>query len=141
MEEGYGFRSIIFFTDLNRFESIRGLNGTSCPGAEEAPQPCSGCCGRKEGNVMKLSFAAIFFLAAYYVGGFAQQATPDLVVTSRMVVLDVAVTYAQGKPVLDLRKDDFRVYEDNVPQSILNLEPPSVHMVPVPPQTVGHLPC
>jgi hypothetical protein len=90
---------------------------------------------------MKLSFAAIFFLAAYCVGGFAQQATPDLVVTSRMVVLDVAVTDALGKPVLDLSKDDFRVYEDNVPQSILNLEPPSVHMVPVPPQTVGHLPC
>lgn len=56
--------------------------------------------------------------------------TETLHVQSQLVLLDVTVTDAHGKPVLDLRPDEFRITEDNVPQNLASFEPPSAHMLP-----------
>jgi len=51
-------------------------------------------------------------------------------VQSRLVVLDVVVTDAQGKPVSGLTRSDFTVFEDKQPQSIKFFEQPTVHELP-----------
>jgi VWFA-related protein len=51
-------------------------------------------------------------------------------VDSQIVLLDVSVTDAAGKPVLDLRPDEFRITEQNMPQAIASFEPPSAHAMP-----------
>ncbi|HEY0308753.1 MAG TPA: VWA domain-containing protein [Acidobacteriaceae bacterium] len=51
-------------------------------------------------------------------------------VQSRLVVLDVVVTDAQGKPVSGLTSSDFKVFEDKQPQSIKFFEQPTVHELP-----------
>jgi VWFA-related protein len=43
-------------------------------------------------------------------------------VTSRIVVLDVVVTDKQGKPVDNLDRDAFEIFEDKVPQTIRSFE-------------------
>jgi VWFA-related protein len=58
------------------------------------------------------------------------QSTATIRVDSRIVLLDVAVTDKMGNPVLDLRRDEFRVYEKDVPQALQGFEPPSVHQMP-----------
>jgi VWFA-related protein len=56
--------------------------------------------------------------------------TQTLHVTTQLVVLDVVVTAKDSALRTDLRKDDFHVTEDGVPQKILYFEPPSAHHVP-----------
>ncbi len=56
--------------------------------------------------------------------------TATLVVNTRLVVLDVVVTDRNGKPVEDLKRDDFTVFEDGKPQRIASFEPPSSHVLP-----------
>jgi VWFA-related protein len=51
-----------------------------------------------------------------------QQGGYTLQVNARMVVLDVVVTDAKGQVVNGLTKDDFSVYEDKVPQSVVSLD-------------------
>ena len=51
-------------------------------------------------------------------------------VQSNLVVLDVSVTDAKGQPVTDLRKDEFRVFEQKAPQTISSFEPPAAHDLP-----------
>jgi VWFA-related protein len=48
----------------------------------------------------------------------------------RLVVLDVVVTDAAGKPVDGLTASDFQVFEDGNLQRIRSLEPPSAHALP-----------
>jgi len=55
---------------------------------------------------------------------------PALSVTVRLVVLDVVVTDAAGKPVDGLTAGDFQVFEDGKLQRIRSLEPPSTHTLP-----------
>lgn len=57
--------------------------------------------------------------------------TSTIQIESRIVLLDVAVTDKKGNPVLDLRPDEFRVYEKNVQQTVRSFEPPSAHAMPV----------
>jgi len=45
-------------------------------------------------------------------------------------VLDVVVTDHSGRVRDNLTKDDFHIAENGVPQTILNFEPPSAHVVP-----------
>jgi len=49
---------------------------------------------------------------------------------TRIVLLDVVVVDKKGKPVGNLKKEDFTVYEDKQPQTILTFEPPSAHIMP-----------
>jgi len=51
-------------------------------------------------------------------------------VDSNIVLLDVTVTDASGKPVTDLRQDEFRITERKAPQTIASFEPPSAHDLP-----------
>jgi VWFA-related protein len=62
--------------------------------------------------------------------GDAQPRPPAITVNSRLVVLDVVVTDAAGKPVDGLTAKDFQVYEDGKLQRIRSLEPPSAHRLP-----------
>ena len=55
-----------------------------------------------------------------------------ITVTKQVVVLDVVVTDKHGvlQHRLDLTKDDFKIYENNVPQTILSFDPPAKHAMP-----------
>jgi VWFA-related protein len=54
-------------------------------------------------------------------------------VKTRIVVLDIVVTDKKGNVVTGLKQDDFKVYEDKQPQTILSFEPPSAHVMPASP--------
>jgi len=56
--------------------------------------------------------------------------TATLKVDSRLVVLDVSITDNKGNPVLDLRKDEVRVYEGDQLQTVRTFEPPQTHAMP-----------
>jgi len=43
-------------------------------------------------------------------------------VSSQLVTLDVVVNDKHGQPVRGLKRGDFTIYEDNIPQSILSFE-------------------
>lgn len=74
--------------------------------------------------------------------GSLQQATPQsgqagppagtytLQVNAQAVVLDVVVTDKKGKPVTNLGKDDFQIYEDKVPQTVRSFDAPVTHPEP-----------
>jgi len=53
-----------------------------------------------------------------------------LQVESQIVLLDVSVTDANGKPVTDLRPDEFRITEQGLPQTIASFAPPTAHAMP-----------
>ncbi len=56
--------------------------------------------------------------------------TATITVNARLVVLDVNVTDASGKPVQGLTRDDFQVVEDSKLQNIRSFEVPSAHALP-----------
>lgn len=56
--------------------------------------------------------------------------TSTLTVRARLVVLDLVVMDKDGKPVEDLTRDDFTVYEDGKAQRVVSFEPPSAHTLP-----------
>jgi len=58
---------------------------------------------------------------------------PGFVVRSQtnVVLVDVRVTDRGGKPVTDLKQDDFRVYEDGVPQAITSFSLEDIERVTV----------
>ncbi|HTY63858.1 MAG TPA: VWA domain-containing protein [Acidobacteriota bacterium] len=60
----------------------------------------------------------------------AQQKVPVFTVQTSMVVVDVTVRDAKGKLVDGLKREDFKVYEDNVPQSIVTFSAESVAIGP-----------
>ncbi len=79
------------------------------------------------------SFAGRGLVLAILAGAlFARGQAPSspaatIQVDSRIVLLDISVTDANGKPVTDLRQDEFRITERKVPQTIASFEPPSAH--------------
>ncbi len=78
-----------------------------------------------------LSLAAILSIPA--IPGGAQQTptvqtsqqpgTYSLQVNSQIVVLDVVVDNKKGEPVSNLTRDDFKIYENKIPQTTLSFEP------------------
>jgi VWFA-related protein len=84
--------------------------------------------------IMNLLRAWCLLVAALAAGGvFAQsspqggstpaQATdPKIKVETRVVLVDVVVTGVRGDPILNLKKDDFRIAEDATPQIISSFE-------------------
>jgi VWFA-related protein len=55
---------------------------------------------------------------------------PVFSVESAMVLVDVTVRDGKGKPLGDLARDDFKIYEDNVPQSIVTFSAENVAIGP-----------
>lgn len=89
---------------------------------------------------------SLLFLGAFALGqqadSAAQSSTPLLTIHSRTVVIDAVVNDNSGKPTRGLTREDFRVFENGVPQKIDFFEshfgampgttPPAV---PLPPNT------
>src|SRR3990172_7571043 len=86
----------------------------------------------------------LFLLGAVFLGGawaLAQQAPPPelpatvLRVTTRLVLVDVVVTDKDGKPVRDLTRHDFQIFEDGKPQRLatFSFETPA-RRPPMPPE-------
>jgi|WetSurMetagenome_2_1015567.scaffolds.fasta_scaffold34255_2 VWFA-related protein len=61
----------------------------------------------------------------------AQQRMPVFSVESAMVVVDVTVRDGKGKLVDGLKMEDFKIFEDNVPQSLLTFSAENVAVGPV----------
>jgi VWFA-related protein len=61
-----------------------------------------------------------------------RQKTPTFSVESAMVVVDVTVRDRKGNLMDDLRKEDFRIYEDNVLQDIVTFSAEKVAIGPSP---------
>src|ERR1019366_8225864 len=57
---------------------------------------------------------ALFFVAASFL--LAQDAT--FIVDTKLVVINVTVKDKAGRPITDLKKEDFQLLEDGVPQKI-----------------------
>ncbi len=67
--------------------------------------------------------------SAAVVNQFPQSEIPTLKMTTRLVVLDVVATDKAGHIVPDLARQDFTVYEDKQPQTILTFEAPAQHLL------------
>ncbi|HEY4379618.1 MAG TPA: VWA domain-containing protein [Acidobacteriaceae bacterium] len=77
-----------------------------------------------------VSLAASLLLTASSIAAQAPQNPSTLQVTSRLVTLDVVVLDRTGKPVTNLDRSKFTIYEDSVPQTIKNFDPPTGHAMP-----------
>jgi hypothetical protein len=67
----------------------------------------------------------------------AQSTAPQIKAETRVVLVDVVVTGAKGDPVLNLKKDEFRIAEDGYPQTISSFEEHKLdHSEPVVPPTM-----
>lgn len=55
-----------------------------------------------------------------------------LQVKAQEIVLDLVVTDSRGEPVTNLKRDDFQIFEDKVPQTIDSLIPPPSRTAPNP---------
>jgi VWFA-related protein len=61
-----------------------------------------------------------------------QEKMPVFSIESAMVVVDVTVRDGKGNLIGDLKKEDFKIYEDNVPQSIITFSAEKVAIGPAP---------
>jgi VWFA-related protein len=59
-----------------------------------------------------------------------QQRNPTFSVEAAMVVVDITVRDSKGKLLPDLKKEDFRIFEDNQPQSIVTFAAEKVDVGP-----------
>jgi VWFA-related protein len=101
-----------------------------------------------------LSAASLLFLAGLCLSRSREQGPPvsapvqgpTIKAESRIVVVDVVVTDKQGQSVPGLRKDDFHVSEDGVPQIVASLEehkgaaPNEIKLPPMPPNIFTNFP-
>jgi VWFA-related protein len=74
---------------------------------------------------MLLACASLFVLCTWSAGARAQTVDDDetIRVKSDLVILNVGVADQKGRPILDLGRGDFLVYEDGVRQTITSFEP------------------
>jgi len=89
-------------------------------------------------SICRMSHCELFLLVVLIGSSAAAQSpdnqdhpsrseTPKFTVTTRLVVLDVAVTDKSGNAIPDLKQEDFAIYEDKVPQKIRYFEVPAQH--------------
>ena len=78
---------------------------------------------------MKVWLGAVW-VALAVTAAVAQDTTPTLRVTARIVLLDTNVVDAKGKPVTGLTAQDFAIYEDKRQERIVSFEAPEAHALP-----------
>jgi VWFA-related protein len=75
---------------------------------------------------MRLFSSILFIVALFPAFGFSQQpkATPPvddtIKISTNLIQIDVSVTGKDGKPVTDLRPDEFEIYENGKRQTLTN---------------------
>ncbi len=75
-------------------------------------------------KTLPLQFASLVLLCLCASQAFAQEQDElPIRIESNLVQLNVGVADSQGRPVTNLARNDFAVYEDNVRQQIVNFEP------------------
>jgi len=75
-------------------------------------------------KTLPLQFASLALLCLFASQAFGQeQDETPIRIESNLVQLNVGVADSQGRPVTNLARNDFAVYEDNVRQQIVNFEP------------------
>lgn len=62
----------------------------------------------------------------------AEQKVPTFAVEAAMVVVDVTVRNSKGDLIPDLKREDFKVFEDNVPQGLVTFAAENVSIGPPP---------
>lgn len=84
-------------------------------------------CRPKQAAILVLTLAATYFV--FSQSAQDQMATPIVRVTTRLVLLDVVATGKDGKPITDLKAEDFTVEESGKKQkiAIFSLEQPAAH--------------
>ncbi|MFC6644171.1 VWA domain-containing protein [Granulicella cerasi] len=85
---------------------------------------------RSLGTLLMASALAVTCRAQETKADTGAQQTPDIVVQSRLVVLDIVVTDKHGALRNDLTQADFSITEDGTPQTITHFEQPAAHQVP-----------
>lgn len=70
-------------------------------------------------------FVSLFLLSFAFVvaGQQPQDDDPIIKVTSSLVRLNIGVVDAKGRPILNLAREDFAVFENDLPQKIASFEP------------------
>jgi VWFA-related protein len=78
----------------------------------------------------KLSFTAVsLFIGLFSISIFGQEPSPlatppednPVKITTSLIQLDVVVTDKDGKPVTDLKPEDFKILQDGKPQAVTSL--------------------
>ncbi|MFN2455812.1 MAG: VWA domain-containing protein [Pyrinomonadaceae bacterium] len=72
---------------------------------------------------LQLASLTLCFVALTATTARAQNDEPPIRIETNLVQLNVGVADQQGRPVTNLSRGDFAVYEDNVRQSIVSFEP------------------
>lgn len=91
---------------------------------------------------MKRQYLSTYIALAFLFTGFGSaqdSVAPTIRVSTQIVLLDATVVDAKGRPVEGLTKNDFRVFEDDRPQTILSFEPPREHALPEDSQMPGKI--
>ncbi len=124
------FASQIFLFGSQESGTSSGKIGTGKPAVHQRND-------RMRHHWLPLTALLASMLAALASATAQQQQAPPLTLRleTRIVLLDVAVTDNDGRPVTDLKQDDFRIFERNIPQRILSFEPPAAHQLS--PDTLG----
>jgi VWFA-related protein len=98
----------------------------------------------KEREPMKLPVSAIraLFLSAVtlLMAGPSSSQTPQFKTETRLVLVDVIVSDQNDQPVLGLKPDEFKVYEDGKLQQIRFFDPHSVNTQAKAAESTHHLP-
>src|SRR5437764_11532232 len=70
-----------------------------------------------------LRLCAALFIIIFAISAIAAQDEDPIRISSTLVRLNVGVADQRGRPVTDLNKNNFEVFEDGVKQQILSFQP------------------
>ncbi len=89
--------------------------------------------GLKFDRIIKIACAGAALVTVIAFPQARQQTPPIFRVQSNLVVVDVTVRDKKGNLVKDLGKEEFKIFEDNVPQEIVTF---SIENIPVAPSEI-----
>ena len=82
-----------------------------------------------------MRFLALLIISSLLAAQTPNQPRATFSTTTNVVVVDVTVTDASGRPAANLTKDDFLVFEDNKPQTVLSCDLQKLETKALPAQT------